>query len=136
MRAVLVDTGPLYALADPDDRFHSRATEEMRDLAAGGQVPTVAFPVLLEAHTLVMRRLGLAYAHHWLDQVANGVGLLNPRRDDYLQAAGRLGRYRDQAITLVDSVVATLAEQLAFPVWTYDHHFGVMEVPVWYPRGH
>ena len=136
MRAVLVDTGPLYALADPDDQHHPRATDEIRDLAAEGLVPTVVFPVLFEAYTLVMRRLGLPFAHRWLEQVTTGTGLLNPRRDDYLQAKDRLLRYPYQPITLVDAVVATLAEQLGFSVWSYDHHFGVMEVPIWYPQGH
>jgi hypothetical protein len=31
----------------------------------------------------------------------------------------------------VDAVVATLAEQLDLPVWTFDHHFDVMACPVW-----
>ena len=51
--------------------------------------------------------------------------------DDYHAAMSRIQRYRDQAFTLFDVVLAILSERLALPVWTYDHHFDVMRVPVW-----
>jgi predicted nucleic acid-binding protein len=34
-RAVLADTGPLYAAADPDDAHHEQARRELRRLARG-----------------------------------------------------------------------------------------------------
>ena len=46
-------------------------------------------------------------------------------------AASRLAALPDQPITMFDAVLAELAEHLGLPVWTYDHHFDVMEVPVW-----
>ncbi len=38
---------------------------------------------------------------------------------------------RIRRITLVDATVAALALRLGLEVWTYDHHFDVMRVPVW-----
>jgi hypothetical protein len=38
---------------------------------------------------------------------------------------------RDQPITLFDAAVATLAARLQIEVWTYDHHFDVMNASVW-----
>jgi len=32
-RAVLADTGPLYAAADPDEEYHARAQRELKRLA-------------------------------------------------------------------------------------------------------
>jgi predicted nucleic acid-binding protein len=131
VRSLLVDTGPLYALADPDDQYHRRAAEQLRQSTEMGWKLALAFPVLLEAHTLVLRRLGLPFAHRWLDQVLAGTGLLNAGREEYLRARERLRKYLDQPITLVDAVVATLAEQLDLPVWTFDHHFDLMGCSVW-----
>jgi predicted nucleic acid-binding protein len=37
----------------------------------------------------------------------------------------------DQDISLVDATVATLGTRLKVEIWTYDHHFDVMRVPVW-----
>jgi predicted nucleic acid-binding protein len=131
VRAVLADTGPLYALVDPDDGLHDRARSEARRIAEQGWSLVVAFPALLESHSLVLRRLGARSARKWLDELTVGAGLLNPHRDDYLAASRRLRAYSDQAITLCDAVVAILADQLHMSVWTFDHHFDVMGVAVW-----
>jgi predicted nucleic acid-binding protein len=32
---------------------------------------------------------------------------------------------------LFDATVAVLAQRTGSQVWTYDHHFDVMRVPVW-----
>ena len=131
MRSVLADTGPLYALVDPDDQLHQRAISEARRLAAEGRTLVVTFPTLLESQSLVLRRLGIKTARTWLAQMTAGAGLLNPHRDDYLAACRRVGAYADQAITLADALVAVLADQLHLSVWTFDHHFDVMGVAVW-----
>jgi predicted nucleic acid-binding protein len=131
VRSVLADTGPLYALVDPDDGLHSRARSEARRIAEQGWTVVVAFPTLTESHSLVLKRLGNAVARRWLDQVTSGVDLVNPRREDYLAACGRLRPFLDQPITLFDAVVAELADRLQFHVWTFDHHFDAMGSAVW-----
>jgi predicted nucleic acid-binding protein len=131
VRSVLADTGPLYALVDTDDGLHGRARSEARRIAEQGWTVVVAFPTLAESHSLVVKRLGNAVARRWLDEVSSGVDLVNPRREDYLAACRRLRPLLDQPITLFDALVAELAEQLHFHVWTFDHHFDVMGVAVW-----
>jgi predicted nucleic acid-binding protein len=131
MSSVLVDTGPLYALVDPDDQYHVRARSELKRISEERFDLKVAWPVVLEAYSLVLRRLGVRVARTWLEQLVQGAGLLNPEREDYLGASRLLERYSDQPITLVDGTLATLAFDLGIPVWTYDHHFDVMGAPVW-----
>jgi predicted nucleic acid-binding protein len=131
VRLVLADTGPLYALVDGDDHLHHRALEEEGRIAAEGRTLVVAFPTLLESHSLVLRRLGIQTSRQWLQELKSGVGLVNPHRDDFLAAASRIRSSADQPITLFDGVLAVLADRLRFPVWTFDHHFDAMGVTVW-----
>lgn len=131
MSSVLADTGPLYALVDPDDQHHGRARRELERLSAEGLDLLVAFPILLEAYTLILRRLGIPVAQRWFREIADGAGLVNPSRDDYLNAGRRLGFYSDQEITLSDAVLAVVSEAVVAPIWTYDFHFDVMRSDVW-----
>lgn len=135
IRAVLADTGPLYAGMDPSDALHGRAQREIRQLEAAGWCVAVIYPVLLEAYTLVLRRLGLDAAHNWLQDVTSGSGLLNPVPEDYRAGIVLAQRFRDQPVTLVDTVTAAAGARLRMPVWTYDHHFELMRTAVWRPEG-
>jgi predicted nucleic acid-binding protein len=128
--AVLADTGPLYAAADPDDAHHKRARRDLSRLAGGHQEVVVAYPTVLEAYTLMLFRLGEGTALRWLEEMA-GAALVNPSAEDYRQAVARVQSLKDQPITLFDALVATLALRLGLEVWTYDHHFDVMRVAVW-----
>jgi len=128
--AVLADTGPLYAAADPDDTHHKRSRRELRRLADGKQEIMVAYPTLLEAYTLVLFRLGEAAALRWLEDMA-GAALVNPSAEDYRHAVVKVQSLKDQPISLFDALVATLAARLDLEVWTYDHHFDAMRVAVW-----
>jgi predicted nucleic acid-binding protein len=128
--AVLADTGPLYAAADPDDAHHKRARRELRRLANENREIVVAYPTLLEAYTLVLFRLGESAALRWLEDMS-GAALVNPSAEDYRHAVVRVQSLRNQPITLFDALLATLARRLGLEVWTYDHHFDVMRVAVW-----
>jgi predicted nucleic acid-binding protein len=130
MLAVLADTGPLYAAVDPRDAFHEQAVAEMRKLAHQRRRVIVAYPILLEAHAMVRCRLGRSAASDWLTDIAD-TALINPTPEDYRQAIGRIAAVADQPITLFDATVAVLAARLGLEVWTYDHHFDAMRVPVW-----
>ena len=129
--AVLADTGPLYALADPSDQFHHRAHRELQKFSSRNKAILVIFPVLCEAHTLVLRRLGGKYAAGWLSEMLSGSLPLNPEAKDYLEAARGLRKYSDQPITLVDALLAGLTLKLNLQVWTFDRHFVTMRTNVW-----
>ena len=130
-RSVLADTGPLYAAVDPDDQHHKRSQEQLKDLANQGMSVVIAYPILSEAYSLILYRLGFASATNWINDVRAGSSWVNPSPQDYRDATVLVARYPDQSITLFDATLATLASRLSLPVWTYDHHFDSMRVAVW-----
>jgi uncharacterized protein len=128
--AVLVDTTPLYAITDDSDAHHKRALSELARLVRSKCEVLVSYPILLEAHTLILFKLGRKAADEWLIQIS-AAAFVNPIPDDYRRAIARIRALPDQTITLVDAMVAEIANRLKVQVWTYDHHFDVMRVPVW-----
>lgn len=130
-RAILADTGPLYAAVDPDDEHHARAQREIKRLAHDRREVMLAYPTLLEAYTLVLYRLGKQVASILLNDTLAGAALINPTPEDYRGAATKLTDLGDQSITLFDATVAVLATRLGIEVWTYDHHFDIMHATVW-----
>jgi predicted nucleic acid-binding protein len=130
-RAVLADTGPVYAAVDPDDEHHTRAQREIKQLTRDKREVILAYPTLLEAYTLVLYRLGKPAASMWLKDTLVGAALINPTPEDYREAATRLTDLADQPIRLFDATLGVLATRLGIEVWTYDHHFDVMHTVVW-----
>jgi predicted nucleic acid-binding protein len=130
-RAVLADTGPIYAAVDPDDQYHSRAQQELDELRSQQLTVMLAYPTLSEAYTLVLYRLGRPVAKGWLGEIFSSAVLINPAPEDYRMAIPRLDAYPDQSITLFDATLAILSKRLGIPVWTFDHHFDVMGSTVW-----
>jgi len=131
VRAVLADTGPLYALVDPDDQYHRRAYAELRKLRKEQLPLMTSWSNVTEAYNLVLQELSIPKAQGWLRELTPRISLFNPSDEDYSEAARRLQRYSDQDISLVDAVLAVLSDQLQMPVWTFDHHFDVMRTRVW-----
>lgn len=130
-KAVLADTGPLYAALDPSDDNHERAQEDIERLNSEGFGVTVAYPTLCECYSLVLHKLGIQAAHGWLAEVWDLASLVNPMPEDFEEAAVLLRGYEDQALSLFDAVMAALSYRLGLPVWTYDHHFDIVRAEVW-----
>lgn len=128
---VLADTGPLYAARDPDDTHHNRAHDELARLRAQNLKVVVPYPILLKSYSLVMRKLGNREAHALLAEVTSTSFLTNAMEEDYQDAAVTILPYRNQDLTLFDTVLAAMSDRLEAPVWTFDHHFDVMRVSVW-----
>jgi len=129
-QAVLADSGPLYAATDPSDVHHRRALSELQKLTRNRREVLVSSPILLEAYSLVRRRFDPNISFGWLEEIGEAT-LVNPTPEDYRQAMAKVQTYGDQPITLFDATLAVLALRMGLPVWTYDHHFDVMRVPVW-----
>lgn len=130
IRAVLADSGPLYAAVDPHDARHKQAVRELSRLEDEKHQVVLAYPTLLEAYTMVLHRLGKNVAATWLGEIGETM-MINPTPEDYRDAFARVRALGDQDITLFDATVAGLAIRMGLEVWTYDHHFDVMRVPVW-----
>jgi predicted nucleic acid-binding protein len=130
MRAVLADAVALYAAADESDFLHERAMQDFDKLSNDDREIIVLYPTLLETHSLVLRQMGVEAAARWIDYVS-AAALVNPMPDDYRQAIAKIRAFSDQNITLFDATLAVIALRLGLEVWTYDHHFDVMRVPVW-----
>lgn len=129
-RAVLADTGPLYAANDQADEHHRRALRELKKLALDRREVLIAYPVLLEAYSLLLFKLGRGAALGWLAEV-HSASFVNPIPQDYVRGFTTLRALADQRISLVDATIAALASRLELQVWTYDIHFDVMRIPVW-----
>jgi predicted nucleic acid-binding protein len=130
IRAVLADSGPLYAANDEGDSHHQQALQELKELASDGREILIAYPILLEAYSLLLFKLGRNAALSWLSEVSD-VPCVSPASEDYVRAGATVRTLADQNITLVDATLAALAVRMGLSVWTYDHHFDVMRVPVW-----
>lgn len=130
MNAVLPDTGPLYAATVASDQYHQRAQREAARLGSGTRV-IIAYPILMETYSLLLRRLTPAVGHAWLAQMRERADLIAPTTADYATATDLVRRYPDQDLSLFDALLAVLSKRFATPVWTFDHHFDTLQVEVW-----
>ena len=67
---VLADAGPLYAAVDESDAHHLDARRELQKLDQERRNVVIAYPILLEAYSLVLQRLGVPAAHKWISLLA------------------------------------------------------------------
>lgn len=113
---VLVDTGPLVALADRRDANHAACTVWLRDYR-GRMVTTWA--VLAEvSHLVPSVQAGIAILR-W--SLTTGIDVLPLGRDELLAATDWMERYADRPMDLADAslVVAAMATGVT-TVWTLD----------------
>jgi hypothetical protein len=109
MTGWLLDTGPLVAYLDPDDRDHARIVEHL-DRFSGALITTGA--VITEAMHLVRRR------RHGAALVARFAATAPLRVEDYslppalLRAADLMERYADAPMDYADATLVLLAEDL------------------------
>jgi predicted nucleic acid-binding protein len=102
----------------------------LKELARDRREVLIPYPVLLEAYSLLLFRLGRKAASAWLTEISDA-SFVNPTPEDYARASTTVQALADQRITLVDATVAALAVRVGVDVWTYDHHFDAINVAVW-----
>lgn len=131
MRAVLADTGPLYALAISSDQYHEKAREGERQLIRQGLRVFVNYATPFETQSLLLRRVTPATAARWQQQLTQGSSFIAPRPEDFESAIEKTKRFPDQTLSYFDCLLTVLSERLELPIWTFDADFDVMKADVW-----
>jgi predicted nucleic acid-binding protein len=113
MPPILVDTGPLYAMADRDDDWHLRI---VRFLERSRDELVIPVTVLPEAAYLLAAHLGPEAERKLVQSVVSGeMAVEELTLQDLGRALELLRRYEDARIGFVDATVVAIAERLKIP---------------------
>jgi uncharacterized protein len=110
MPPILVDTGPLYAMADRDDDWHHRT---VRFLETSGDDLVVPVTVLPEAAYLLALHLGAKAEQRLVQSIISGeMEVEELTIPDFRRSLELMRRYEDAQIGFVDATVVAIAERL------------------------
>ena len=110
MPPILIDTGPLYAMADRDDDWHSRVVRFLKHSRDELVVPVAVLP---EAAHLLAAHLGPEAEQRLVRAVVNGEMALEALTlQDLRRTHELLSRYAAARIGFVDAAVVATAERL------------------------
>ena len=124
---VLVDTGALVALFDPDDRWHARAVAAIAALP-----PSVRLVTSLAIITEVTHMLDFDLRNQWafLDWlVAGGATVRDLPLEGIAACRMRMEKYRDRPMDFADATLVWLAEQESITsILTLDSDFSIYKI--------
>jgi predicted nucleic acid-binding protein len=123
----VVDTGPLYAVADTSDADHDSCLKLLRERAIQLAIPAL---VVAEATYLIGSRLGSTAEARFLDALSE-FHVEAPHRDDWPLIGELVDTYGDFPLGGVDASVVALAARLGTDVIiTLDRrHFSAIRPP-------
>ena len=124
--ALILDTGPLYALLDRTDQDHRACRRLIED---AGEALVVPSPVLVEVDQLIRARLHVGVAVVLLEDIVGGAYLVEDLLpEDYRRVRDVCYQCADADIGFVDAAVLAVVERLNEPkLATLDHrHFRMM----------
>ena len=110
MPPILIDTGPLYAMADRDDDWHHRV---VRFLERSRDALVTPVTVLPEAAYLLARHLGPEAERKLIQSVVSGeLAVEELTLQDLRRTLELLRSYEEARIGFVDATVVAVAERL------------------------
>lgn len=116
METLLVDTGPLVALANKRDKFHLSCTATLKDHR--GRLLTT-WAVLNEFAHLTDSINATLPLYHWIER--GGLELMPLGRDELVTAIDWIERYADRPMDLADaSLVVAALKTGCTKIWTLD----------------
>ncbi len=115
---ILLDTGPIVALFDKDDRYHILCLETLKKI----QEPLLtSWPVITESFYLLDFSPQVQESL-WLFIERGGLEIFPLEREHYPLCRDLMRQYKDLPMDLADSTLVALADTLGFPkVFTLDH---------------
>lgn len=126
MKPILVDTGPLYAMADQDDAWHDRVLAFLNSTRLQLVVPITVLP---EACYLISAHLGsLAEVQFVRSVQRDEVRVEFLKKEDLARTVEVMDKYSDAGLGFVDASLVSVAERLKIrEVLTTDRrHFSMV----------
>ncbi|GAA3521990.1 hypothetical protein FHR32_008627 [Streptosporangium album] len=109
MTATLLDTGPLIAVVDRDDKHHASCVRLLEELEGPLLLPST---VLIEAGWTINRHMGPAVHAQFLDLVTEEFELVDLLAADVRRMAELVRLYKDARLDPADVSVVAIAERL------------------------
>ena len=121
-QGVLWDSSAILALLDRDDADHIGAVAVARRIAAEARPSFITNYIEVEAHGLLVRKLGRVIARQWL--LAGGLPVVRVLPAEEQRAKEILARHTDRDWTMCDAIsFAVLDSRHVVRAFTFDHHF-------------
>jgi len=121
-RGVLWDSSAILALLDADDADHGRAVVVADRIVAERRPSFVTNYIEVEAHALLLRKLGRVIARQWL--LSGGLPVLRVLPQEEERARAILAAHADKDWSLCDAIsFAVLDSRGARTAFTFDRHF-------------
>lgn len=121
-RAVLWDSSAILALLDADDADHAQAYAVARQIAFEKRPSFITNYIEVEAHALLVRKLGRAIARQWL--LSAGLPVVRVLPAEEQRAKEILARHNDKDWSLCDAIsFAVLETRHIQRAFTFDRHF-------------
>jgi predicted nucleic acid-binding protein len=121
-RAVLLDSSAILALVDASDRHHHAAVQAARQLAKAGLAVFITPAIELEAHALLLRKVGRVVAREWL--LRSGLDVLRPTVAEEESARSLIASHEDKDWSLCDATsFAVITSRKAAGAFSFVHHF-------------
>jgi predicted nucleic acid-binding protein len=107
--ATLLDTGPLIAVVDRDDKHHASCVRLLEELEGPLLLPST---ILIEAGWTINRAMGPTVHAEFLDLVLEEFKLVDLLEADVLRMAELVRQYKDARLDPADASVVAIAERL------------------------
>ena len=121
-RSVLWDSSAILALLDADDADHKRAVAIARQIASQRLPSFITNYIEVEAHALLLRKLGRALAREWL--LTGGLPVIRALVEEEDRAREMIARHSDKDWSLCDAIsFAVLDARRIRRAFTFDRHF-------------
>jgi predicted nucleic acid-binding protein len=121
-RAVLLDSSAILALADASDGKHESAMKTATQLGKAGLAVFITPAIELEAHALLLRKVGRFVAREWL--LRSGLHVIRPTGAEEERARSLIATHEDKDWSLCDAVsFAVILGRKAAGAFSFDHHF-------------
>jgi len=121
-RAVLWDSSAILALLDADDADHQRSVSVAERIAEEERPSFITNYIEVEAHALLLRKLGRALAREWL--LSGGLPVVRALPQEEELAKELLARYQDKDWSLCDAISFAVLERRGVGVaFSFDGHF-------------